>query len=107
MTAPFLVFPVIKGLFRKNKLIPGKTKWNKKIPLIPLSIFFSLLGVVFVGLTASSILDFLAITNWYGYNYFFILFGIIGITLIFAFPFIVVSKIMFKAQNYEEVMIYH
>ncbi|MHA1868475.1 MAG: glycosyltransferase [Candidatus Heimdallarchaeaceae archaeon] len=107
MTAPFLVFPVIKGLFRKNKLIPGKTKWNKKIPLIPLSIFFSLIGVVFVGLTASSILDFLAITNWYGYNYFFILFGIIGITLIFAFPFIVVSKIMFKAQNYEEVMIYH
>ncbi|MHA1303343.1 MAG: glycosyltransferase [Candidatus Heimdallarchaeaceae archaeon] len=107
MTAPFLVIPVIKGLFKKNKLVPGKSKWNRELPLIRLSATFTLIGIGFSFLTVLSVMDFFGMLNWYGYNYFFILFGMIGLTLIFSLPFIITSKMFFKAKNYEKIMIYH
>ena len=117
LTAPFFLIPAIKGLFGKNKMIPGKTKWNKKIPLYRWATLFSAIGIFFLYLTVDSILQ--QLCSWYGsifgfcsysdpyLNYFFVLFGMMGLTLAFSLPFIYFSNKIFKPKIFEEKHIYH
>ena len=42
---PFTVYAVLKTIFRIRPPEKGKDMWNEKVPLIPLSLVFTLLGV--------------------------------------------------------------
>lgn len=108
LTAPFLLVPVMAGVLGQNKLEPGKEgSWNKKLPLKRWGAFYSLVGILFTGLTAISLLDFFGIIHWMGVNYYFILFGVIGLTLIWVYPFVIGSELFFKPTNYEQTKVYH
>ncbi len=109
-TAPFLLIPVILGMFRKDRLTTrkdGKKSWNKKLPLYTWGAIFSLIGLCFSTLAVIAIFDFMGIITWYGYNLFFIIFGIIGLTLTFSLPFIFITKRIFKSKLYESINIFH
>ena len=117
LTAPFFLIPAFKGLAGKNKLIPGKTQWNKKIPIYRNATIFSLIGLFFTYLTIDSVLQ--QLCAWYDnvfsfcyysdpyLNYFFSLFGMIALTLTFSLPFMFFASKIFKPKIYEEKHIYH
>ncbi|MCG3220574.1 MAG: hypothetical protein H7641_04265 [Candidatus Heimdallarchaeota archaeon] len=115
LTAPFFLIPAFKGLVGKNKLIPGKTQWNKKIPIYRNASIFSVIGLFFLYLAVDSILQQLCGNFDLGFcyytdpyiNYFFILFGMIGLTLAFSLPFMLFASKIFQPQIYEEKHIYH
>ncbi|MCG3215457.1 MAG: glycosyltransferase [Candidatus Heimdallarchaeota archaeon] len=115
LTAPFFLIPAFKGLFGRNKMIPGKTKWNKKIPIYRWASFFSVTGLFFLYLTVDSILQQLCGNFNLGFcyytdpyiNFFFILFGMIGLTLTFSLPFMYISSKVFKPKIFEEKHVYH
>jgi cellulose synthase/poly-beta-1,6-N-acetylglucosamine synthase-like glycosyltransferase len=52
---PFTVYAVLRTIFRTRPPEKGKDTWNEKVPLIPLSLIFSLLGV---GIVVIAFLDF-------------------------------------------------
>jgi hypothetical protein len=117
LTAPFFLIPAFKGIVGKNKLIPGKTQWNKRIPIYRNAAIFSLIGLFFMYITVDSILQQLCAWNEsvFGFcyytnpylNYFFALFGMIALTLTFSLPFMFFASKIFKPKIYEEKHIYH
>jgi hypothetical protein len=76
---PFTVYAVIKTLFKFKPPQKDKDVWNEKIPFIPLSILFSLIGV---GIIVIAFLDFLAISPL-GVGVVLLL---LGLSLIATFP---------------------
>ncbi len=117
-TAPFFLIPAFKGLFGKHTMIPGKTQWNKKIPIYRYGVIFNVVGIFFLYLTVESILQQIcATTTWLGScaifgpepypNFFFTLFAVIGLTLGFILPFLAISMKVFKPKIYDEEHIYH
>ena len=115
-TAPFFLIPAFKGLIGKHNMIPGKTQWNKKIPIYRYGAIFNVIGIFFLYLTVDSILQQLCATvlsatcNLYAVpyeNFFFTLFAVIGLTLGFILPFLVISMKVFKPKIYDEEHIYH
>ncbi|MBY9001622.1 MAG: glycosyltransferase [Candidatus Heimdallarchaeota archaeon] len=114
-TAPFFIIPAFKGLMGKHKMIPGKTQWNKKIPIYGIGVVFNIIGIFFLYLTVDSILQQLCatiLTNCTLYavpyeNFFFSLFAVIGFTLGFILPFLAISMRVFKPKIYDEKHIYH
>ncbi len=115
-TAPFFLIPAFKGLFGKHNMIPGKTKWNKKIPIYRYGAIFNVVGIFFLFLTVDSILQqlcyyytlsFCYLPEPYYRNFFFTLFAVIGLTLGFILPFLAISIKVFKPKIYYEEHIYH
>ncbi len=100
LIAPFLLIPTFKGMFGRNKVVPGKTKWNKKIRIILIASIFTIVGLIFATLGIISLLDSIGIINRYGVNYFYPLFFIMAITLIMALPFVLISKKAFNSTKY-------
>lgn len=102
VTAPILLIPTVRGLLGKNKLIPGITKWNRKIRLYFISAICSFFGLIYLGLGIFSILDnFKILVDWYpGGNYFYTFFLLIAFMLVTVFPFIVVVKNRYKKSLY-------
>ncbi len=114
LTAPFYLIPAFKGLFGKNKMIPGKTQWNKKVPLYAWGSFFSVIGLFFLWLTTDAVIQQLCanklISCYHSLpyaNFYFMLFGLVGLTLAFCLPFVFATSKIFKPQIYEEKHIYH
>ncbi len=115
-TAPFFMIPAFKGLIGKHTMIPGKTQWNKKIPIYRYGVIFNVVGIFFLYLTVDSILQQLCATvlsttcTLYAVpyeNFFFSLFAVIGFTLGFILPFLAISMKIFKPEIYDEEHIYH
>ncbi len=74
---PFTVYAVIRTLFRFRPPNRSRDKWNEKIPFIPLSILFSLLGA---GILVVSYFDFMGTgTLW-------LVLCLLGLSLIATFP---------------------
>ncbi|MHA1202683.1 MAG: glycosyltransferase [Candidatus Heimdallarchaeaceae archaeon] len=115
LTAPFFLIPAFRGLIGKHNMIPGKTQWNKKIPIYRYGAIFNAIGLFFLYLTVDSILQQLSatiFTHWGLYanpyeNFFFTLFAVIGLTLGFILPFLAISMKVFKPKIYDEEHIYH
>lgn len=115
-TAPFFMIPAFKRLIKKHTMIPGKTQWNKKIPIYRYGVIFNVVGIFFLYLTVDSILQQLCATvlsttcTLYAVpyeNFFFSLFAVIGFTLGFILPFLAISMKIFKPEIYDEEHIYH
>ncbi|NHJ04654.1 MAG: glycosyltransferase [Candidatus Heimdallarchaeota archaeon] len=102
LTAPILLIPTIQGLLGKNKLIPGKTQWNRKIRLYLISAITSFFGLIYLALGIFSILDnFKVLIDWYpGGNYFYTFFLLIAFMLTAVFPFIVIVKQRYRKSLY-------
>jgi len=97
-------------------MIPGKTQWNKKIPIYRYGVIFNVIGIFFLYLTVDSILQQLCATilknscTLYAVpyeNFFFSLFAVIGFTLGFILPFLAISMKVFRPKIYDEEHIYH
>ena len=116
LTAPFFLIPAFRGLIGKHNMIPGKTQWNKKIPIYRYGVIFNVIGIFFLYLTVDSILQQLCATILLGSctlytnpyeNFFFTLFAVIGLTLGFILPFLAISMKVFRPKIYDEEHIYH
>ncbi len=109
LTTPFLLLPTSLGLLGQNKLKKGKIAWNKKIPLFTIAFIITVIGLIFLGLTIISVIDFLGIITWYPVkNFFFSIFGVIAPLLLGALPFITVAKRLCKKSHYyNDENIYH
>ncbi len=115
MISPFYIIPAFRGLIGQNKLIPGKTMWNKKIPIFRIASIYSVFGLFFLYLTVDSIFQQLCYYYTLGFcyyadpyrNFFFLLFALVGFTLTFCLPFMAITKKYFKTKIYEDKHIYH
>ena len=75
---PFTVYAVIKTIFRTRPPEKGKDSWNEKVPLIPLSIIFTLLGA---GILVIAFFDFFG-----GSRTLWLVLLLLGSSLIATFP---------------------
>ena len=74
---PFTVYAVMRTLFRRRPPNRSRDKWNEKIPFIPLSMLFSLMGA---GILVISYFDFMGTgTLW-------LVLCLLGLSLIATFP---------------------
>ena len=115
MVSPFYMIPAFKGLIGRNKLIPGKTKWNKKIPIYRIATIYSLVGLFFLYLMVDSVFQQICYYHDLGFcyyadpyrNFLFLLFALVGFSLAFCLPFIFMTQKMFVPKVYEDKHIYH
>jgi cellulose synthase/poly-beta-1,6-N-acetylglucosamine synthase-like glycosyltransferase len=114
LMAPFLLIPLGNGLLGRNKIKPGKTnQWNKKIRVYLIAVIYTILGAGFAVLGVISLLDAINIGPFQFYtaddNMFYIMFFSIAFMLIFALPFVAISKKFFKIEEYytEDANIYY
>ncbi|MHA1199485.1 MAG: glycosyltransferase [Candidatus Heimdallarchaeaceae archaeon] len=113
LMAPFLLIPLGNGLLGRNKIKPGKKfQWNKKIRVYLIAVIYTILGAGFAFLGAISLMDTLDIGPFQFYtepNMFYIMFLSIAFMLIFALPFVAISKKFFKIEEYytEDTSIYY
>ena len=75
---PFTVYAVLRTVFRVRPPEKGKDVWNEKVPLIPLSLLFTLLGV---GILIIAIFDFFG-----GTKTLWLALLLLGSSLIATFP---------------------
>ena len=100
IVAPILFIPTVRGLLGKNKLIPGKTKWNRKLRLYLISAVLSLFGLVYCGLSILSILDASGVINWYPeINFFYFIFITIAFMLTSSLPFVSIAKKLYRESD--------
>ncbi len=112
LMAPFLLIPLFQGILGQNKIKENKKfQWNQKIRLNLFGTLFSLLGLAFMGLAVLSFLDSfgLAGIHYYGPNFLWFAFFSMGFMLMFALPFVLIAKKVFKKPQYylEEETLYY
>jgi len=111
LIAPFLIIPSVMGLFGKNKIKDKKTVWNRKVRLVLIGTIYSIIGLIFAGLTVVAFLDMINVYDLFytGTQYFFQIFLSVAFMLGFALPFVLISKKVFKKPKYylDEENIYY
>ncbi len=104
LMAPFLLIPLGNGFLGGNKIKAGKKfQWNKKIRVYLIAVIYTILGAGFAVVGVLSLVDTLnlGIFEYYtGDNMFYIMFFSIAFMLIFALPFVAISKKIFKIEEY-------
>ncbi|MHA2309338.1 MAG: hypothetical protein ACXABJ_08680, partial [Candidatus Heimdallarchaeaceae archaeon] len=75
---PFTVYAVLKTIFRIRPPEKGRDTWNEKVPLIPLSLLFTLLGA---GILVIAFFDFFG-----GTKTLWLVLLLLGSSLIATFP---------------------
>ena len=93
ITAPYLILPAIKGLLGLELPDPKKPKralWMKKVNYLAWSVFFALLGAVFIYVGVLALLD---------VNMIALLFLSLGAMLIVTLPFGIIEKQKEKKQK--------
>ncbi|NHJ49275.1 MAG: glycosyltransferase [Asgard group archaeon] len=113
LIAPFLIIPSIMGLNGSNKIKGKKTVWNRKVRLVLIGTIYSIIGLVFAGLTVITFLDMINVVPWIDFysetQYFFQIFLSVAFMLGCALPFVLISKRIFRKPEYylDEENIYY